>query len=194
MGVEISKAQQEQLLLHVALVAKWNNRLNLTAITQRDDMVVNHILDSLAVTPYIKGKRILDVGTGAGFPGIPLAITDPAVRVTLLDSRGKRIEFLRYACRHLGLGNISLEKSRVEDYRPQQKFDTLTARAFSSLAKLVKLTGPCQSQGVRLLALKGKYPEEEIAELSEEVRSSVVVEKIDVPGLSARRHIAIFEF
>ena len=194
MDIRLNKAQQRQLLAHIALVAKWNRRLNLTAITDGGDMVVNHILDSLSVMPYLKGNRILDVGTGAGFPGIPLAIAGPSTGITLLDSRGKRIEFLRYACHSLKLSNISLQNSRVEDYRPQQKFDTLVARAFSSLTRLVKLTGRCRSQGVRLLALKGKVPEDEIAELSSEVRTRVTIEKIDIPWLNAQRHIVIFEF
>ena len=194
MNIRISKAQQQQLLAHIEMVAKWNRRLNLTAITDGGDMVVNHILDSLGIMPYIKGNRILDIGSGAGFPGVPLAIVDPATEITLLDSRGKRIEFLRYACHSLKLDNILLQKSRVEDYRPQQKFDTLVARAFSSLARLVELTGRCRSQGVRLLAFKGKYPEDEIAELSAEVRTRVTIEKIDIPWLNAHRHIVIFEF
>ncbi len=194
MGIRISMVQQQQLLDHIALVAKWNRRLNLTAITDGGDMVVNHVLDSLSIIPYINGDRILDIGTGAGFPGVPLAIVDPTIELTLLDSRGKRIEFLRYACHSLKLDNISLQKSRVEDYRPQQKFDTLVARAFSSLARLVELTGRCRSQGVRLLALKGKYPDGEIAELSREVRTRVTIEKIDIPWMDAHRHIVIFEF
>ncbi len=194
MNIQVSKAQRQQLLDHIDLVEKWNRRLNLTAITNRGDMVVHHVLDSLGVMPWIRGSRILDIGSGAGFPGIPLAIVDPDTELTLLDSRGKRIEFLRYACQSLELDNISLQKSRVEDYRPQQKFDTLAARAFSSLARLVELTGRCRSRGARLLAFKGKYPEGEIAELPAEVRTRVTVEKIDIPWLNAQRHIVIVEF
>ncbi len=194
MNIRAGKAQRQQLLAHIELVAKWNRRLNLTAVADGGDMVVHHILDSLSVMPWIKGKRILDIGSGAGFPGIPLAIVDPTARVTLLDSRGKRIEFLRYACHSLKLDNILLQKSRVEHYQPQQKFDTLVARAFSSLARLVELTWRCRSQGVRLLAFKGKYPQSEIAELSAQAKACVTIEKIDIPWLDARRHLVIFEF
>ncbi len=194
MNIRISKAQRQQLLAHIELVAKWNRRLNLTAITDGGDMVVHHVLDSLGVMPWIKGNRILDIGSGAGFPGIPLAIVDPDIEVTLLDSRGKRIEFLRHACHKLELDNISLQKIRVEDYQPQQKFDTLVARAFSPLARLVELTGRCRSRGARLLAFKGKYPEGEIAELSAEARMRVTIEKIDIPWLNAQRHIVLLEF
>ena len=158
MNIQTSKAQRQQLLAHIELVAKWNRRLNLTAITNGGDMVVNHVLDSLGIMPYIKGNRILDIGSGAGFPGVPLAIVDPATEITLLDSRGKRVEFLRYACHSLKLDNILLQKSRVEDYRPQQKFDTLVARAFSSLARLVELTGRCRSQGCSSACVQGEIP------------------------------------
>ena len=194
MNIRVGKAQQQQLLAHIELIAKWNQRLNLTAIRDSGDMVVHHVLDSLSVMPWIKGKKILDIGSGAGFPGIPLAIVDPTTRITLLDSRGKRIEFLRYACHSLQLDNILLQKSRVEDYRPQQKFDTLVARAFSSLARLVELTAQCRSRGARMLALKGKYPQSEVAELPARTRTCTTIEKIDVPGLDAQRHIVIFEF
>ncbi len=194
MNIRVSTVQRQQLLAHIELVAKWNRRLNLTTITDYGDMITHHILDSLSVTPWIKGSRILDIGSGAGFPGIPLAIMDPAAEITLLDSRGKRIEFLRYACHSLGLDNVTLQKSRVEDYRPQQKSDTLVARAFSSLVRLVESAGQRRYRGVRLLAFKGKYPQDEIAELSAETRTYMTVEKIDIPWLNAQRHIVLFDF
>ncbi len=194
MNIQTSKAQRQQLLSHLELVAKWNRRLNLTAITNGGDMVVHHVLDSLGVMPWMKGSRILDIGSGAGFPGIPLAIVDPNTEVTLLDSRGKRVEFLRYVRHSLKLDNILLQKSRVEDYQPQQKFDTLVARAFSPLARLVELTGRRRFPGARLLAFKGKYPAGEIAELSVEARMCMTVKKIDIPWLNAHRHIVLFEF
>ena len=193
LGIEISEPQQQKLLGHIALVEKWNKRLNLTAITQGDEMIVNHILDSLSILDYLKGDRLLDIGTGAGFPGIPLAIVRPDLNVTLLDSRGKRIEFLRFACNNLGLPQVSLEKSRVEDYRPVQKFDTLTARAFSSLDDLVKLTENFRKPDMRLIALKGKHPKDEIAQLNNVIRSQIVIHEVEVPFLAAQRHVVIID-
>ncbi len=194
LGISLSAAQQEKLIDHIDLLAKWNKRLNLTAITARDDMIVQHILDSLAIHPHIVGDQVLDVGSGAGFPGIPLAIVFPDLQITLLDSRGKRVTFLRHVATTLGLGNISLVNSRLEDYRPPSKFDTLTARAFSSLPDLIKLSQGVIADGTRVLGMKGKYPKEEIASLEREIRNKLTVHKLGVPFLNAQRNLIIIDF
>ncbi len=198
LGIFIDTDQQAKLLIHIKLLAKWNKSVNLTAICSIDDMISHHILDSLAINKYIAGNSFLDIGTGGGFPGLPLAIVNPELEVTLLDSRGKRIEFLRNAVSVIGLNNVSLSKSRIEDYRPQEKFGTLAARAFSSLGELVRLGEGNLTRGTRLLALKGRYPHQEIAALRaqwpEEERNKLTVEKLDVPFMEAQRHLIIIDF
>jgi 16S rRNA (guanine527-N7)-methyltransferase len=193
LGIKIDDSHAAMLLQHLALLAKWNRTHNLTAITDPKEMVIQHVLDSQALAPHIKGRRILDIGTGGGFPGLPLAIVNPDQHWTLLDSRGKRIEFVRHIVSRLGLGNVSLENCRIENYRPEEKFDTLTARAFSSLQNLVLLSRSCQQTGTRILAMKGKAPYDEIQELPEHWQSRLEVTRLEVPGLDAERHLVTIE-
>jgi 16S rRNA (guanine527-N7)-methyltransferase len=159
-----------------------------------NDMIVQHLLDSLAIAPFVRGRSLLDIGSGGGFPGMPLAIVDPSLAVTLLDSRGKRIEFLRYACATLGIGNVQLARQRAEDCRPGVKFDTLATRAFASLADTLKLTAGLHQPGCRMLAMKGKIPDREIELLDPVFRDRVTIEKLNVPFLAAERHLIIIEF
>ncbi len=194
LGIALSAGQGERLRRHLELLAKWNRRLNLTAVRGMDDMVVRHLLDSLAIAPFVRGGSLLDVGSGGGFPGVPLAVVNPALCVTLLDSRGKRVEFLRHACAALGLGNAGVVRGRVEDYRPAEKFDTLAVRALASLGDTLRATAALHRPGVRLLAMKGKMPAREIAALDSPWRARVSVEKLHVPFLSAERHLIIIEF
>jgi 16S rRNA (guanine527-N7)-methyltransferase len=198
LGLSVGEEKILAMLLHVEVLAKWNRTHNLTAITRPEDMVVQHILDSLAMQPYIQGQRMLDVGTGGGFPGLPLAILQPNLEVTLLDSRGKRVQFLRHVIGRLGMKNVSLENCRVENYRPEEKFDTLTARAFTSLANMVTLCQPCLETGTRLVALKGAKPDDEIEQLRQEVEGceniNIQIVKLQVPYLSAERHLVIIDF
>lgn len=202
LGITIDAHQQTSLLTHIELLAKWNVALNLTAIKSNNDMISHHILDSLAIQRYVIGNTLLDIGSGGGFPGLPLAIVNPQWQVTLLDSRGKRVEFLRNCVASLALKNVSLVKSRIENYHPGGKFDTLTARAFSSLPKLVRLSQANLGQGTRLLALKGRFPAQEIEtmggelpELSpEQMRPRLTVEKLQIPFLQAQRHLIIIDF
>ncbi len=197
LDIDTSVEQRVQLLQHVTLLARWNKRLNLTAIRSADDMISHHILDSLAGCRYVKGNRLLDIGSGGGFPGLPLAIVDPNRAVTLLDSRGKRVEFLRYVVAQIGLKNVSVIKSRIEDYQPAEKFDTLTARAFSSLSELLRLSKGNRPPGTRLLAFKGRLPAEEIASLNDEspeLARQLTVEKLAVPFLQAHRHLITIDF
>ena len=194
LGIVLSATQEQQLLGHVGLLLKWNRRLNLTAIDSTNDMIVQHLLDSLAIAPFVRGKSLLDIGSGGGFPGLPLAISEPGLAVTLLDSRGKRIEFLRYVCATLAIGNVKLARQRVEDYRPGVKFDTLATRAFASLAEILKLTVGLHQPGCRILAMKGKIPDREIALLDPVIRDRISIEKLNVPFLAAERHLIIIEF
>ncbi len=198
LGLVVNLNQRNSLLTHIKLLAKWNASLNLTAIKADNDMISHHILDSLAIYRYVTGSRLLDIGSGGGFPGLPLSIVNPNLAVTLLDSRGKRIEFLRHAVAVIGLDNVSLVKSRIEDYRPQEKFSTLSARAFSSLSTLIRLSKKNLGKGTRLLALKGKLPTQELAtlsaELPESVRSRLTVKQLEVPFLQAQRHLIIIDF
>ena len=172
---------------------KWNRRLNLTAVTKIENMISYHVLDSLAVEPYILGSRVLDIGTGGGFPGIPLALANPDRQYTLLDSRGKRIEFLRYVKGKLGIDQIELVNNRVENYQPNEKFDTLVTRAFSSVGQLLELTSHLSGPGTRLLAMKGRYPDSELEQLPEAVRSRVKIEKLNVPFLGQERHLILID-
>ncbi len=193
LGLILSAAQRQQLCGHIELLAKWNRRLNLTAIDRLDDMVARHLLDSLAVAPFVRGGSLLDIGSGGGFPGLPLAVLDPRLQVTLLDSRGRRAEFLRAARDALELGNVAVVEKRVEDYRLGGKFDTLATRAFASLAHTLKATAALHRDGCRLLAMKGRMPKREIALLEPPWRERVSVEKLDVPFLDAERHLVLIE-
>ena len=194
LNIELTDIMQRQILAHTALLAKWNQSLNLTAITDPVEMVVQHVLDCVAVGPLLGGNRILDIGSGGGFPGIPLAIIYPDKDFFLLDSRGKRTEFLRHSVGKIGLANTTIIKMRVEDYQPKEKFDTLVTRAFSSLEETLSRTQALQNPNTRLLAMKGKYPSKEIANLPDPVRRKIKVESIDVPFLDAKRNVVVIPF
>ena len=188
-GLDLDAEQKTQLLGHLDLLGKWNRKLNLTAIVSPEQMVLQHVLDSLSIHNQVVGRRLLDIGSGGGFPGIPLAIANPDREVVLLDSRGKRIEFLRHACAMLGVDNAGAVKSRIEDYRPMVKFDTLVTRAFSSLEQMLALTKSLQHPGATLLAMKGRQPAAEIAALSAEWQRCVSSRRLQVPFLDAERQL-----
>ena len=186
--IELSPRQTEQLLAFVNILQKWNRTYNLTAVRQPEQMLSQHLLDSLSIQPYLWGLRLLDVGAGAGFPGIPLAISRPDMKVTLLDSNGKKTRFMQQAVLELALDNVEVIKSRLEEYRPVRPFDTVTSRAFSSLAEFVRMGAPLCNRNGRLLAMKGKNPEQELqgVDLSEFVP---IIQRLHVPGLNAERHV-----
>ena len=168
---------------------RWNSKVNLTAIRKRDEMVTGHLLDSLVARPLLHGNTVLDVGTGAGFPGLPLAIVEPQRHFTLVDSNNKKIMFIQHVAGLLGLGNVSAVKARSEDYAPGRRFDTVTARALAALPKLVELAGHHVGEDGVFVALKGRYPEEELQQLPETWRAEVT--ELNVPGLEAGSRHAV---
>ncbi len=167
----------------------WNRRINLTAIRDREQMITAHILDSLAVQPLLRGRRVLDVGTGAGFPGLPLAIVEPDREFDLIDGNNRKVMFVQHAAGLLGLANVRAVKARAEDYAPGYRFDTVIARAVASLPRLVEIAGHHVGEGGVLVALKGRNPAEELESLPDAWRAAV--QKLDVPGLEARHAVLI---
>jgi 16S rRNA (guanine527-N7)-methyltransferase len=190
LGLDLPQGTQQKLLDYVALLAKWNKVHNLTAVRDPEEMVTLHLLDALSVLPYLQGSSLLDVGSGGGLPGIPLAIARPELYVTLLDSSHKKSAFQRQAKVELGLKNVEVVCGRVEKYQPAQKFDMVISRAFSDLAEYVKLTDHLLSETGKWLAMKGVYPYDEIAQLK---NVSVEVVPLTVPGLEAQRHLVFLK-
>lgn len=179
-----------QLARLLTELERWNRRINLTAIRDPEAMVSRHILDSLAVRPLLEGRRVLDVGTGAGFPGLPLAIVEPAVDFELLDSNGKKISFIRHVIGEIGLSNAAAIKARSEDYAPAERFDTVIARALASIPRLLKLAGHLVREEGVLLALKGKHPVAELESIKKLSGWNYVVTEVTVPGLESHaRHV-----
>lgn len=172
------------------LLDKWNQAFNLTSIRDPGEMVVRHVLDSLSARPFLNGERVLDVGSGAGLPGIPLALADPGRNYTLLDSALKKVRFVRQAIGELGISNACAVQTRIEDYAPMQLFDTVTSRAFASLPDFIAGAGRLVAPGGRLLAMKGRLPTDELEALPD----GWVIEAataVQVPGLDAERHMIV---
>ena len=177
------------LLEYLALLVRWNRTYNLTAVREPRQMVTRHLLDALALAPHLDAVASLaDLGTGAGLPGIPLAIARPALRVALVESNGKKARFLRQAVRSLGLGNAGVHEYRAEALDLPGRFDAITARALATLADIVAVGGHLLRPGGRLLALKGARPDAEIAALPAGWRAGNIV-RLHVPGLDAERHL-----
>jgi len=170
---------------------RWGRRVNLTAIRDPREMISAHLLDSLVARPLLHGRTVLDVGTGAGFPGLPLAIAEPSRHFTLLDSNNKKIMFVRHVAALLGLDNVEAVKGRGEDYAPGQRFDTVIARALAALPRLVEIAGHHVGEGGVFVALKGRYPAEELEQLNNTPWDHVVTE-LHVPGLEqGSRHAVL---
>ena len=186
LGLQLPAAAVERLLDYQALLARWNATYNLTAIRDPADMVSRHLVDSLAILPFVQGATLADLGTGPGLPGIPLAIAAPERQVLLVDSNGKKVRFLREAIRSLKLENVRAVQSRVEEVEGQ--FDCVTARAFASLADMLAWGGHLLTTNGIWLAMKGKHPEDELAGVPDgfEVRA---IHELNVPDVGGERHL-----
>jgi 16S rRNA (guanine527-N7)-methyltransferase len=188
LALDLDEAQLAKLVAHLDLLDEWNTRFNLTAIRDRSAQLTKHLLDSLTVLPYLQGERIADVGSGAGFPGIPLAIVEPHRHFALIESTGKKCRFLEHVRDTLQLGNVEVVQSRAESYQPEIRFDTVIARAVGPLADLVKAAGALVVGGGRLLAMKGRYPQDELAARLSGWKVAAV-HPLTVPGLGEERHL-----
>lgn len=190
LGVELPPAARQKLLDYAALLYKWNKTFSLTAMREQDQAISHHLLDSLAILPHVPPGTLLDVGSGGGMPGIPLAIAAPELRVTLLDSNSKKTAFLQQAAIELGLPNISVHCGRVEQYHPDSGFSAITSRAFSSLAEFTALSRHLLGAGGLWLAMKGAWPHDEINGLSPDVQLEGV-HRLQVPGVDGERHLVV---
>ena len=193
LGIPLDGAAQGKPLAYLALLAKWNKVYALTALRDQDKAVSHHLLDSLAILPFVDAlapANVLDVGSGGGQPGIPLAIARPSLAVTLLDSNSKKVAFLKQAAMELPLPGLSAQCLRVEAWQPEQKFAAITSRAFAEVADFVSLTRHLLAPGGRWLAMKGVYPQEELSRLP----AGIVVEAVHplaVPGVEGARHLVV---
>ncbi|MGA2023516.1 MAG: 16S rRNA (guanine(527)-N(7))-methyltransferase RsmG [Steroidobacteraceae bacterium] len=191
LGVTLEPAQAAKLLGLLDELSGWNRRYNLTAITEREAMIRGHLLDSLSARADLQGTLIADVGTGAGFPGLPLALIEPQRQFTLIDSVAKKIRFVTHAARTLGLQNVTALQARVETLTPAIPFDTVMARAYAALPDLLESVRGMCGAATRVLALKGRYPADELAELPRGWRLEHCHAR-QIPGLEAERHILSF--
>ena len=193
MHVDVAAPGRERLAQHLALIDKWNRVHNLTAVRDTQQMVVLHLMDSLSLLPHLgAAKSVIDVGTGPGFPGVPLAIARPDIRFTLLDSSHKKCAFLEQAKAELALDNVTVVCERVEQFRPAERFDAVVSRAFADLADFIVQSQHLVAPGGRFLAMKGVYPFDEIARVPATHRVAGVVE-LAVPSLEAKRHLVTLE-
>ena len=186
LGLELAPAQVAALGTLLDELADWSTRMNLTAIRDPAEAVDKHLLDSLAVRPLLKGLAVADVGSGAGFPGLPLAVADTDRRFALVESTGKKAKFLRHVVTRLDLPNVEVVPLRAESYKPPRPFDSVIARALGPLSKFVRVAGHLAGRGGRLLAMKGKVPEDEIEALPAGWKL-LAVHHVAVPGLDAER-------
>ena len=193
LGVPVDAAQVAALLRLSDELLRWNQAYNLTAITDPGEVLTHHLLDSLSAHPDLAGQEIADVGTGAGFPGLPLAIVNPQRRFTLIDAVDKKLRFIGHAARELGLRNVTTRHARVEDLQPAQPFDMVMARAFAPLPRMLQLVTPLCSDTTVILAMVGRWPVREPAEATEIPPAWQLLRqrRVQVPGLDAERHILL---
>ncbi len=195
LGLDLDASAQQQLRAYVALLAKWNSTYNLTAIRDSELMITHHLLDSLAVLAHLpagEALRVADVGSGGGLPGIPLAVARPRWRFTLIDSSRKKAAFLSQAAIEVGLANVEVACTRVEDYGPVERFDVVIARAYAALADFVAQARHLLAPAGRLVAMKGLLPHDEIARLPADFRV-IETPKLAIPGVDAARHLVVME-
>lgn len=188
LGIELDPIRAETLLTLVDELEQGNAQFNLTAIRDRLGMLRKHLLDSLSLQPYLRGERLADVGTGAGFPGLVLAAVNPQRRFTLIEATAKKARFVEQTAQRIGCANVLVVNSRAENYRPFELFDTVVARALASLADFVAYAGHLCTPDGRLLAMKGKRPDDEISALPRTFRV-LAVHRLSVPGLPDERHL-----
>lgn len=192
LAIELDVDTRRKLLQFLELLARWNKAYNLTAVRDIDEMLPRHLLDSLSVLSYLRGSRVVDVGTGAGLPGIPLALARPEIEFVLLDRNNKKIRFVTQAIHDLRIANAVAVHSTAEDYRPPNRFDTLIARAVAAIPDMLKSCRHLCAPGSRVLAMKGVLPYEELTAVDDSFRVSETV-RLTVPGLDAERHVVILE-
>jgi 16S rRNA (guanine527-N7)-methyltransferase len=190
MGLPLDEDRQEKLLAFLGLLNKWNRAYNLTAVRDEREMVSRQLLDSLSILPWVTTDHLLDVGAGGGLPGIPLAIALPEKRFTLLDSNGKKTRFLNQCVLELGLNNVEVVHGRAEDCNPPEPFSQISSRAFTALENLVNWCGDLLANEGEFLAMKGQFPDDEVAALPAgwQVKSS---HSLDVPGADGERHLLV---
>jgi 16S rRNA (guanine527-N7)-methyltransferase len=188
LGIPLSADQAGQLLRLLDELDDWSQRMNLTAIRERGQQITKHLLDSLSVHSHLHGVRIADIGTGAGFPGLPLAVALPHLQLTLVDSTGKKLKFVEHAAQTLGLRNVQTVHTRAEEYRPKERFDCVVSRAVGPIERFVKWSGHLTVGGGRLLAMKGRYPTDELEHIPSGWKLAAV-HRLNVPGLDEQRHL-----
>ncbi|MGH8179313.1 MAG: 16S rRNA (guanine(527)-N(7))-methyltransferase RsmG [Steroidobacter sp.] len=188
LGIALDDAAAGKLIRLLDELDEWNQRMNLTAIRERPQQITKHLLDSLAIQPHLHGARIADIGTGAGFPGLPLALINPSAQFTLIDSTAKKLKFVDHIAQLLQLRNVTTLHTRAETYRPQVRFDSVVARAVGPVGTFVRWAGDLCVGGGRLLAMKGRYPTEELANLPSGWKLAAV-HRLNVPGLDEERHL-----
>jgi 16S rRNA (guanine527-N7)-methyltransferase len=190
LGLTLERDVEQRLLDYIALIEKWNRVYNLTAIREPEKMVSHHLLDSLGVAPHLHAMRVLDVGSGAGLPGIPLALARPEMHVTLLDSNHKKVAFLNQAVMELKLKNAEVCSERVEAWQTQNRFDLIISRAFSDMDEFVRITRHLLAPGGMFAAMKGLHPYEEIDKLPSGCKVQQVL-PLAIPGVEGARHLVL---
>lgn len=190
LGIELPARACARLMTYLDELARWNATYNLTAVREPDDMVVRHLLDSLGIVPFLPAGALIDVGSGAGLPGVPLALIDSGCAVTVLESNGKKATFLRHVRRTLAIENLDVAQSRAERYRPSAAFSGVLTRAFSALPEMLRMTGHLAAPDGRWLAMKGRLPAPELARLPAGYRV-LETHRLDIPFLDEARHLIV---
>jgi 16S rRNA (guanine527-N7)-methyltransferase len=188
LGLALTETQAAALIRLLDELDDWNQRMNLTAIRERAQQITKHLLDSLAVHSHVRGPSVADIGTGAGFPGLPLAVALPQLQFTLIDSTAKKLKFVEHAAQTLGLHNVQTVHTRAESYRPKERFDCIVSRAVGPIETFVQWSGHLCVGGGRLLAMKGRYPTDELAHIPNGWKLAAV-HRLNVPGLDEQRHL-----
>jgi len=188
LGIPLSGEQAGRLLRLLDELDDWNQRMNLTAIRERGQQITKHLLDSLSIHSHLRGTRIADIGTGAGFPGLPLAVALPQLDLTLVDSTAKKLKFVEHVAQTLGLRNVQTVHTRAENYRPKERFDCVVSRAVGPLETFVTWSGHLCVGGGRLLAMKGRYPTDELTQIPNGWKLAAV-HRLNIPGLDEQRHL-----